>query len=224
MAGVEEAGGGRGELSGSYQAQAQQPRRQTVPWGQPVNPNVWVAACRSKWSFETCCLPCPRPACQTQCSGCIKIRGAGSLGLDKWATRAHGAQNIICLVTVAAQCSQASPRALGPSIVETPLWIRALSLSLSLPASTSDCSSLFISLSLSTRSGRNPVQKLNAHLTAAHPHPLGGARQRAQRSRPSQVRPVRNQVSQSLRVRGAEGTRRRQGDGKGRRPPRPVMG
>lgn len=167
MVGVDEAGGGRGELSGSYQAQAQQPRRQSQclskpvvcrVLGQPVKLNARVAS------------------------------RSGALGAWDW-TNGRPEQSMVCkilfaFVTVAAQCSQASPRALGPSISEPPLWMRALSLPLSLPASTSDCSSLSVSLSLSMTSGRNPVQKLNAHLTAAYPHPLGGARQRAQRSRP----------------------------------------
>lgn len=98
------------------------------------------------------------------------------------------------------------------SLSPPPLWMRALSLPRPLPASASDCSSLSISLSLSMTSGRNPVQKLNAHLTAAYPHPLGGARQRAQRSRPrsgqASSRPSLPRF-ESERGRGYEETTRR---------------
>lgn len=152
----------------------------------------WQRAVPSVFRNQTCCLSCPWPACQTQCSGCIKIRGVGSLGLDKWASRAHGVQKY-CPSPSLLDCRKHLQESLDlQNHRSRPSGMRALSLF----ASASACSSLPVSLSLSTAAGRNPVQKLNAHLAAGHPHPPGGAGQQAQSVRPSQVRSCRKQVSQ----------------------------
>lgn len=142
--------------------------------------------------------------------GLHQDQGLGNLG-----TGQMGEQNTwffkILPVAVAARFSQASPGALGPSVIEGPLEMRALSLS----ASASECSSLSVSLSLSPASGRNPVQKLNAHLAAVHPQPFRRSKAAA---RSGHARSGRKQVSQSLS--GAGCARKWQGRG----PPGPVMG
>lgn len=173
----------------------------------PGSNSGWQRAPFQQVSLETCRLSCPWPACQTQCSGCIKIRGFGTLGLDKWASRTHGskysARHRRCSMLASISKSSWTSKSLSP-----PCGMRALSLS----ASAAGCSSLSVSLSLSTAAGRNPVKELNAHLAAVHPQPSRRSRAAStERQAKSGSRQVRSKTSLPRFERG----RRVRGDGRG---------